>query len=259
MLQAFVIVFREGFESFLIVGIILAYLRRIGQHRLVPAMYWGIGASILASSVLGYVLSSAVAFNESLWEGVFGLITIVLVASLVVHVWKAGPRLKRNMETKLARLSSRPNRVAFLGVFLFTVVMITKEGMETVLMLLQVKDARFLTGVAFGAVAATAMAWSWVKAGPLIDIRRFFQVTSIFLLLFLGQIAIYSFHELSEARVLPNSEAFHDATEPFSPDGLYGKWFSFVALGACAAWLGGALLHDGLNRADRGSTAAHQN
>ena len=40
MLQAFIVVFREGFESFLIVGVILAYLRRIGEHRLVPAMYW---------------------------------------------------------------------------------------------------------------------------------------------------------------------------------------------------------------------------
>ena len=90
MLQAFIVVFREGFESFLIVGIILAYLRRIGQHRLVPAMYWGIAASILASAGLGYMLYRGV--NESLWEGVFGVVTIVLVGSLVIHMWKAGPR-----------------------------------------------------------------------------------------------------------------------------------------------------------------------
>ncbi|OLE89135.1 MAG: hypothetical protein AUG08_05415 [Acidobacteria bacterium 13_1_20CM_2_55_15] len=69
MLQAFVVVFREGFESFLIVGIILAYLRRIGEHRLVPAMYWGIAASVAASAGLGYMLNRGV--NESLWEGLF--------------------------------------------------------------------------------------------------------------------------------------------------------------------------------------------
>ena len=56
MLQAFVVVFREGFESFLIVGIILAYLRRIGRDSLVPAIYWGIGASIVAIAGLGYML-----------------------------------------------------------------------------------------------------------------------------------------------------------------------------------------------------------
>src|SRR5438132_8777308 len=105
MWQAFIVVFREGFESFLIVGIILAYLRRIGQHPLVPAMYWGIGASILASAGLGYMLSRRV--NESLWEGVFGVVTILLVGSLVIHMWKAGAQAKSDMEKRLSRISSK--------------------------------------------------------------------------------------------------------------------------------------------------------
>src|SRR5215475_13379883 len=111
MLQAFIVVFREGFESFLIVGIILAYLRRIGQDRLVPAMYWGIAASLVASAGLGYMLSKGV--NEALWEGMFGVATIVLVASLVVHMWRAGAQMKREMESKLSRISERSSGMAF--------------------------------------------------------------------------------------------------------------------------------------------------
>lgn len=247
MLQAFIVVFREGFESFLIVGVILAYLRRIGQHRLVPAMYWGIAASILASAGLGYLLSRGV--NESLWEGIFGVVTIVLVGTLVIHMWKAGAHMKRDMETKLSRISARSSKwLAFAGVFLFTLVMITKEGMETVLMLFQIHDPKLVTGIVLGVIGATAISWSWVNVGHLINVKRFFQVTSIFLLLFMVQIGIYSFHEFSEARVLPNSEALHDATEPFSPDGIYGKWFSVVAIGACAVWLAGAKVSDSLKK-----------
>src|SRR5204863_7284032 len=122
MLQAFIVVFREGFESFLIVGIILAYLRRIGQHRLVPAMYWGIAASLVASAGLGYMLSKGV--NEALWEGLFGVATIILVGTLVVHMWKAGAQMKREMESKLSRISARSSGLAFVGVFLFTLVII---------------------------------------------------------------------------------------------------------------------------------------
>src|ERR1043166_5335529 len=118
MLQAFIVVFREGFESFLIVGIILAYLRRIGEHRLVPAMYWGIGAPLLASAGLGYMLNKGV--NESLWEGLFGVATILLVGSLVIHMWKAGAQMKREMESRLGRISARSSKLAFAGVFLFT-------------------------------------------------------------------------------------------------------------------------------------------
>src|SRR5215467_8320844 len=243
MLQAFIVVFREGFESFLIVGIILAYLRRIGRHQLIPAMYWGIGASLIASAGLGYMLSKGV--NESLWEGIFGVATIVLVGSLVIHMWKAGAHMKRDMEGRLSRISAQSSKGwALAGVFLFTLVMITKEGMETVLMLFQIHDANLVTGIVLGVIGATAISWAWVHLGHLINVKRFFQVTSIFLLLFMVQIGIYSFHEFSEARVLPNSEALHDATEPFSPDGIYGKWFSVVAIGACAVWLAGAKVND---------------
>src|ERR1041385_7257968 len=252
MLQAFIVVFREGFESFLIVGVILAYLRRIGEHRLVPAMYWGIGASLLASAGLGYMLNRGV--NEALWEGLFGIATIILVGSLVVHMWKAGAQMKSNMEAKLSRISSRSSRrLAYAGVFLFTLVMITKEGMETVLMLFQIHDSKIVTGIVLGVIGATAISWGWVNFGHLINIRRFFQVTAIFLLLFMGQIAIYSFHELSEAGVLPNSEVLHDKTEVFSPEGLYGRWFSLIAIGASAVWLGGAWVSDAIRKNKAGA------
>ena len=49
MLQALIIVFREGFESFLTVAIIFAYLRKTGRDWLRPAVWWGIGASVVAS------------------------------------------------------------------------------------------------------------------------------------------------------------------------------------------------------------------
>jgi high-affinity iron transporter len=248
MLQAFVVVFREGFESFLIVGIILAYLRRIGQHHLVPAMYWGIGASLIASAGLGYMLSKGV--NEALWEGLFGVATIVLVASLVVHMWRAGAHIKREMESRLSRISARSSGAAFAGVFLFTLVMITKEGMETVLMLFQIHQANLVIGVILGVIGAGLISWAWVNVGRLINVKRFFQVTSIFLLLFMVQIAIYSFHEFSEAGILPNSAALHEATEAFSPTGIYGSWFSVIAIGVCALWLIGAYVSDSLKRKD---------
>src|SRR5882762_10515563 len=116
--------------------------------------------------------------------------------------------------------------------------------METSLMLLQVRSPRLLSGALLGLGAAVAMAWAWGRFGHLINVRRFFQVTGIFLLLFMTQVAIFTFHEFAEAGVLPNSEALHAATEKFSPDGLYGQWFSLVMVGVCSIWLGAAWLID---------------
>jgi len=178
---------------------------------------------------------------------VLGVVAIVLVLSLVAYMWRTGPRLKEKMEEKLGEVSGhRSGWTAFAGVFLFTVLTISREGMETALLLLQVRSPRLIWGALLGLAAAASLAWAWAQFGHLINVKRFFQVTGIFLLLFMAQVAIYTFHEFAEAGLLPNSEALHTATEKFSPDGLYGKWFSLVMVGVCAAWLVGAWLVDRL-------------
>jgi high-affinity iron transporter len=188
--------------------------------------------------------------NEALREAVLGTVAIVMVASLVVYMWRTGPQLKRKMEERLGEVSlKRSGWMAYLGIFLFTALTISREGMETALMLLQVRTPRVIWGGLLGIAAAATMAWAWGRFGHLINVKRFFQVTGIFLLLFMAQVAIYTFHEFAEAGVLPNSEALHAATEKFSPEGLYGQWFSVVMVAACGAWLVGAWLIDRAKRA----------
>jgi high-affinity iron transporter len=248
MLSSFIIVLREGFEAFLIVAIAVTYLRKIGRDDLVPAVWWGIAASILASVAAGYVLLLGV--DQAFWEGVLGLVAMVMVTSLVVHMWRMGPRISGQIRDRLDRAASRSaSWAAFLGVFVFTLLMITREGMETALMLFQIRKGNLIAGCLLGLLAAGALAMAWGRYGHRIDIRRFFQVTGIFLLLFVVQIGIYTFHEFSEAGILPESEAIHAATEPYSPDGIYGKWFSLGMVAVCAGWLAWAAVVDRKKRA----------
>lgn len=236
MFQSFVIVLREGFEAFLIVSIIVAYLKKAGKTWLLPAAYWGIGVSVAASAALGFVLHRGV--NEPLWEGVLGIAAAVMVTSLVIYMWKHGASMKKDLEQGLDRHSLKGSRwLAVLGVFAFTVLMITREGMETALLLIQVPQGRIFFGASLGLLSTAAFAWLWVRFSSLINVRLFFQVTGIFLLLFVVQILIYSFHEFTETGLIPNSEYWHVATEPYSPDGLYGKWFSVLMILVCSAWL----------------------
>src|SRR6185369_7012625 len=265
MLNSFIIVMREGFESFRLVAVILSYLRKSGQKWLTSAVYVAIALALSASVGLGYVLREGVEdstlqkifgatigayvnsflANESLREGILGVVAILMVGSLVIYMWRTGPKLQQRMKTRLNEVSSRSSRLAAVaGVFLFTFLMITREGMETALMLLQVHGSEMLSGALLGLSAAAAFAWAWARYGHLINVKRFFQVTGIFLLLFMVQVGIYSFHEFSEAGLLPNSEVLHAATEKFSPDGLYGKWFSVVMISICALWLFGGWLMD---------------
>jgi high-affinity iron transporter len=239
MLQALIIVFREGFEAFLTVAIIFAYLKKTGRNGLRPAVWWGIVVSVFASFALGYVLQR---INQPLWEGVLALVAAVLVASFVIHIWRIAPTMKRDMENRLEQRAS--GKWAWIGVFGFTLLMITREGMETALMLIQVRQGRFWLGCALGLAAAASMSWLWAHYGHRINVKRFFQVTGLFLLLFTVQILFYAVHEFSEAELLPNSEAIHIATEPYSADGRYGLWIMFGMVAVCALWLAGVTALD---------------
>lgn len=239
MYQAFVITLREGLEAFLIIAISLAYLRKTGRRELVPAIHWGIGASILLSIGAGLLLAQA--RNQALWEGILGIVAAVLVASLTVHMWRAGRHMKRDIEGKLAASSGRVGPAAFWGVFGFTLLMITREGMETAMLMntliFQMQATSIVAGAAAGTVISAFIAYLWSRYGHRVNLGRFFQVTAVFLLVFVVQLLIYGFHELAEANVLPNSEALHWATEPYGPDGAYGQYLTYLLVAMPLGWL----------------------
>src|ERR1700681_2270974 len=99
MWQGFTIALREGIEAFLIVALILSYLKRTGRRSLARAVY----AATLLSAVtcLGAGLLFAKAANQSLWEGILALVAALLVASLLVYMKRVSRRLKSDIETRV--------------------------------------------------------------------------------------------------------------------------------------------------------------
>ena len=240
MLQAFIIVLREGFEAFLIVAITIAYLQKTNRLHLVRAVAWGVAASILTSSLMGYFLWVTQGVHTPLWEGILGIITTILVMTLVIHMWKMGPRWKQEMEGRLEHIATtRENFLAYLGVFLFTLVMISREGMETALLLIQIHEAQIVAGVVLGVAAAVGMAILWQQFSSRINMKHFFRVTSVYLLLFAVQVAVNSFHEFTETGLLPNSEYLHVVSEIYSSEGAYGRLYSWMIVAFCGVWYAG--------------------
>lgn len=239
MLQAFVITLREGLEAFLIIAISLAYLRKSGRRELIPAVHWGIGASVLISIGAAYLFQQA--SNQALWEGVLAIVAAVSVASLTVHMWRTAKKVKSEIEGHLRTESEKSGGAAWVGVFLFTLLMISREGMETALLmgtlLTQVQAATIIAGAVGGTLAAATVAMLWSRYGHRVNLALFFQVTAIFLLVFVAQLLIYGFHELTEANLFPGSEALHWATEPYGPDGVYGQYLTYMLVAVPLGWL----------------------
>ncbi len=237
MLQAFVITLREGLEAFLIVAISLAYLRKSGRSELTRAVHLGIGVALAVSAVGGYLLYNA--SNQELLEGPLALVAAISVTWMVIHMWRAGRRMKGDIEGRLAQSSGRAGVAAFAGVFLFTVLMVSREGMETALLLLQLKETLHLAaGAALGLLGAAGLASLWSRYGHRVNLGLFFQVTAIFLIVFVVQLLIASVHEMSEQNMMGAlSQPIHDATESWGPDSAFGHALTYSLLLLPAAWL----------------------
>ena len=235
-LQALIITLREGIEAFLIVAIILAYLRKTGRTELVKAVQWGIVTALAISATGGYILYHAA--NQEWLEGPLAIVAAVSVATLTVHMWRAGKHMKGEIEGRLRTSSQRAGIGAFAGVFLFTALMICREGMETALLLMQLRETlNLMLGAAVGIAGAAAVAWLWSRYGHLVNLALFFQVTAIFLLVFVVQLFIQGVHEMSEQNFLPYSTFIHDSTEGFGPDSQFGHLLTYLLVLLPASWL----------------------
>ena len=235
MLQAFVITLREGLEAFLIVAISLAFLRKTGRDELKRAVYWGIAAALVVSGVGGYLMFRAA--NQEWLDGPLALAAAASVTWMVVHMWRAGRRMKGDIEGRLRESTVRAGAGAFLGVFLFTVLMVAREGMETALLLLQLKGLNLVGGALLGVAGAAGVAWLWSRFGHRVNLGLFFQTTAIFLFVFVVQLCIYGVHEMSEQNLLPFSTIIHERTEAWGPDSPFGHMLTYLLVILPLGWL----------------------
>jgi len=240
MLQMLVVTLREGIEAFLIVAIAIAYLRKTGRDGLVPAAWWGTGVAVTLSFVLGVFLAEFVVLP--IWEALLAAVAAALVISMVVYMLKHAKKLRGEIGGRIETASLSPGTGAWAGVFLLVLLMITREGMEmafiTATLARQEESLHMLWGALIGIALAAALAWGWSRYGHRVNLGLFFQVTSIFLVLFALQLLVYSFHEATEANALPiDNQYWHIATEPYGPEGKYGAMLSYALVLLPGLWI----------------------
>ena len=238
MLQMTVFTLREGIEAFLIVAIAIAYLRKTGRDRLVSAAWWGTGSAALLSTVLGVFLAEVAV--QPIWEALLAAVAAAMVISMVVYMLKHAKKMRGEIGGRIE--SAATGAGPWIGVFLIVLLMITREGMEMAFIAAtlarQAESTHLFWGAIFGIALAGALAWGWSRYGHRINLGLFFQVTSIFLVLFAAQLLVYSFHEATEANVLPiDNQYWHIATEPYGPEGEYGAMLTYALVAVPALWI----------------------
>lgn len=242
MLDSLLVTFREGLESFLIIGVITAYLRKTGRAALIRGVHVGLAVSVVTCLVGAWLWLQVP--NQPLYEGIAALAAAALVGVLLWQTLRAGKALKGHIEARVEKLAGGAERAsgrALAGVALATTLLVTREGLEAVFYLgvkaFSAQGTAIVAGAVLGLVLAGVVSFTWTRFASRMNLGVVLRVTSIFLALFLAQLLVYGIHELAESGVIEGSQTFHDATELLGPDGRIGHFVSYSLLGAPLLYL----------------------
>jgi len=197
-LPTFFVTLREGFEAALVVGIVMACLKKAEQTQLYRWVYLGIFGGIIASVAVGFLLTEVVSGVETAGgiygpvvketlEGIFGVVAISMLSWMLLWMTRQARSIKGEVEGAINNALN--NDGAGKAVFILIFIAVVREGFETVLFIV----AKFqqdwslpALGTIAGLTLAVIMGIALFSLGAKINIRLFFQVMGIFLLLIVG-------------------------------------------------------------------------
>jgi len=210
VLSSFLITSRETLEAALVIGIVLAYLSKTNNAQYKKTVYYGI--------ILGIILSilAAVAFtvfaggfegrSAEIFEGSTMIFAAVLLTTMIFWMMKQ-KKVAQQIESKVAKhiASANFNQTYAYGLFALIVIAILREGVETVIFFSAVNFASGISfiGASLGVITAIIIGYIFFASTRKINLKNFFNITSIFLILIAGGLVAHGIHEFQEAAVIP--------------------------------------------------------
>ena len=216
MIPAFLITLREGIEAALIVGIVAAYLVKIGRRDALSKVWVGVIAAIVLSVVVGVAVIATIGrlplvVQETI-EGIAAILAVIVLTWMLFWMRRQGRAMKGELEHGVDLALANGSVLALAGL---AFVSVAREGLETVLFMAAVVSATGVgPGPAIGAVAGLALAvaigLAFFVAGVRIDLRRFFSITGTLLIFVAAGLCGFAVHEFGEAGLIENSGAVFD-------------------------------------------------
>ena len=205
MTAAFFLMLREGLEAALIVGIIAAYLVKVGRRDALGKVWLGVGAALALSIGAGILVVTTVGrlplvVQETI-EGVAALAAVAVLTWMLFWMRRQGRAMKGELERGVDQALAVGSTTALAGLAFFAVA---REGLETVLFLFAIwSSSGDVAGLLIAALAGLAVAigigYAFFAMGVRIDLRRFFTITGVVLIFVSAGLVAFAIAEFTEA------------------------------------------------------------
>ncbi len=208
MFSSFVTLLREGFEVTLLVAIVLAYLVKIGRPGSKRQVWYGVGAALLVSAVVGGTLFVTAGELEGRPEQIFEGVAMWVAVGFLTYMVLWMRRESRNVAHGIrSGIDSAVEGGGTLALVSLVFVMVLREGVETALFMFGIartsEPLQVALGAALGVVGAVALGYAVYAGGRRINLGTFFKVTGGFLILVAAGLLAHGVAEFVEAGLLP--------------------------------------------------------
>ncbi|MFT4189501.1 MAG: FTR1 family protein [Aeromicrobium sp.] len=224
MVATFIIGLREGLEAALVVGILLAYVTKIGRDDVKGRIWAGVGCAVALSLGVGALLTfGAYGLTFEAQEfigGTLSLVAVGFVTYMVLWMARAARNLKGELESGIDRaLTGSDWSLIAIGFFA-----VAREGVESALFLWSAVrssggGAPTWLGAVLGFGCAFALGAAIHRGALRINLAKFFQWTGAFLVVVAAGVLAYAVHDLQEARFLPGP--FESGAAPWYGEGAW--------------------------------------
>jgi len=226
MLASFLITFREALEAALIIGIIAAYVAKLGRKDLNRYINIGIVCALFASVAVALVFKVVYGelqgIAEQLFEGAAALAAAIVLTYMIFWMAHNSKEIKGDVQKKIDLSISKGQ---MLGIATLSFVAVFREGVETVLFLgtLAIQSpVDTIIGFIIGLLVVIVLSFILFKGIYRLDVSKFFRYTSVLLILFSAGLVATSVHEFNEAGIIPEIvEHVWDVNPAQNPDGSY--------------------------------------
>ena len=208
MIAGTLITIREGLEAFLIVGLLVGYLTKIKRPQFTVHVWVGTVAALIVSVVLAILFQfMALQFEGAaaeLFEVTVALLAVGVLTWMVLWMQRQSRGIKGELEQKAEEAISSGQAFA-LGSLAF--VSVLREGVETALflsaLLVTSRDMQLFPGAILGLVIAAGITYLLFRSAIRLNLRNFFIVTGMFLILIAAGLIGHSVMALQDIGWLP--------------------------------------------------------
>ncbi len=216
MLPTFLLSLREGLEAALIIGIVLGAISKIHRKDLAPSVWLGALSAIIVSILTAVILTtfgmSLEEEAEQIFEGITMLIAAGILTWMIFWMGKQARFLKSELEDGVNKAAATTGRRA---VFTLAFMAVVREGIELAIFITAAffasnqgeADAsliQILAGTILGLGTAVLLGYTIFATTVRLDLRKFFQVTGILLILFAAGLVAHGVHEFNEVGWIPS-------------------------------------------------------